>query len=68
MLFASEGDGDGIFAEKVMVQGFSVDEGTVGLNKVGGEEDVCAEGGEEGVEVWGGGWGKGREGAYVRLF
>lgn len=39
-----------------------VEEVVLGFYEVGGEEDVGAEGGEEGVEVGGGGGTEGREG------
>lgn len=37
-------------------------------DEVGGEEDVVAEGREEGVEVRGGGWAEYGEGAYGFVF
>ena len=43
---------------------FAVDEVAVAFEEVGGDEDLVAEGGEEGVEVGGGGWGEGWEGAW----
>ena len=58
-----ERDGDGVFARELVLQGAAVDEGALGAQQVRGEEDVRAEGGQEGVEVWGGGGRKGGEGA-----
>jgi len=43
---------------------FAVDEVAVAFEEVRGDEDFVAEGGEEGVEVGGGGWGEGWEGAW----
>ena len=42
---------------------FAVDEVAVAFEEVGGDEDLGAEGGEEGVEFGGGGRGEGWEGA-----
>lgn len=55
--------GGGLFGvgEEAMVFGF-VDEGFLEGEELGGEEDVGAKGGEEGVEVGGGGGGEGWEG------
>lgn len=44
--------------DEVVVFGL-VDERLLQFEEVGGEEDVGAEGGEEGVEVGGGGWTEG---------
>lgn len=38
---------------------FAVDEVAVAFEEVRGDEDLAAEGGEEGVEFGGGGWGEG---------
>lgn len=56
-------DVDGVFAEEVVLEGLFVDEVLLGAEEVGGEEDVGAEGGEEGVELGGGGGCEGGEGA-----
>jgi len=66
--FGGRGAGDGeldiygVFAEEVVLEGFLVDEVLLGAEEVGGEEDVGAEGGEEGVEFGGGGGCEGGEG------
>lgn len=39
----------------------AVEEGALCGYEMAGEKDVAAEGGEEGVELGGGGWGKGWE-------
>lgn len=44
---------------------FAVDEVAVTLEEVRGDEDLAAEGGEEGVEFRGGGRGEGWEGAWL---
>lgn len=62
MLFTGDGDGDGVFAKKIAVHGWAVDELAMGADEVGGQEDVVAESRKEVVEVWGGGWGEGGEG------
>lgn len=47
----------------MVLEGFFVDEVLLGAEDVGGEEDVGAEGGEESVEVGGGGGCEGGKGA-----
>ena len=42
----------------------AVEEAALGGHEVGGEEDLAAEGGEEGVEFRGGGWGEVWKGAW----
>lgn len=66
MHFVAEFHGGGLVGvgEEAVVA-LTVDEGFLEGGEVGGEEDVCAEGGEEGVEVGGGGGGEGGEGAWT---
>ena len=58
-----ERDGDRVFAGELVLLRAAVDEGALGAQEVRGEEDVGAEGGQEGVEGGGGGGWEGGDGA-----
>lgn len=62
--FGAKAHGGGFVGGEEVVVFFGVEEGALGVDEVGGEEDVGAEGGEEGVEVWGRGGREGWEGAW----